>query len=253
VSAPVAARPDCSAKGPIWLAALGAVCGIAVVVPPLGSLARTSETANALQFAVLALLVPALMVIGAPWRRLGAIGRLAERHAARTASSSGFVALAVQVMALVAWRTPVAVTAVRHHGWLLGAEVLTLVGAGVALWLELVASPPMTPRTSPSRRIVLAAIAMWAVWIVAYVAGMSHGQGYPGFQHLPGHGLSGVADKQLATGLLWLAAAAAYLPVVFSNLFVWLRAEERAASDATAWRLRPDRPVVRPDEVRTAG
>jgi hypothetical protein len=94
---------------------------------------------------------------------------------------------------------------------------------------------------------------MWAVWIVAYVAGMSHGQGYPGFQHLPGHGLSGVADKQLATGLLWLAAAAAYLPVVFSNLFVWLRAEERAASDATAWRLRPDRPVVRPDEVRTAG
>ncbi len=152
---------------------------------------------------------------------------------------------------IVTWRIPSVVTGVAHHPWLLALEAVTLLAAGVWLWLELVTSSPMTPGTRPSRRIVLAAVAMWAVWIVAYVAGMSHGQGYPGFVHHPGHGLSGVADKQLATALLWVAAAVAYLPVVFSNLFAWLGAEEREASDAAAWRLRPDR-AAGSDEVRTA-
>jgi hypothetical protein len=109
----------------------------------------------------------------------------------------------------------------------------------------------MVPGTTPGRRMVLAAVAMWGVWIVAYVAGMAHGQGDPGFVHHPGHGLSGVADKQLATALLWAAAAAAYMPVVFFNLFAWLGAEERAATGAAAWRLRPDRGSPS-NEVRSA-
>jgi cytochrome c oxidase assembly factor CtaG len=225
----------------MWLAVLGAVCGIAVLVPPLGSLARTSETANALQFAVLAIGVPALVVIGAPWRRLGPVARLADARAARARRSSGVGALGLEVAMVVTWRTPALVGGVVHHPWLLGVEAVTLVVAGVALWLELVSSAPMSPGTTPSRRVVLATTAMWTVWIVAYVAGMSHGQGYPGFVHSPRHGLSGVADKQLATALLWVAAAVAFLPVVFTNLFAWLGAEERAATGPAAWRLRPDR------------
>ncbi len=251
MSEPVAVRPDRSAGAPTWLALLGALCALGVLVPPLGPLARTSETANALQFAVLALLVPSLVVLGAPWRRLGPIGRLADARAARATRSSGIGALVVQVALVVAWRTPVMVSAVRHDPWLLLAEAATVVAAGVALWLELVASPPMAPGTTASRRIVLAAVAMWAVWIVAYVAGMSHGQGYPGFVHHAAHGLSGVADKQLATALLFVAAAVAYLPVVFTNLFSWLGAEERAATGAAAWRLRPDR-TGPTDEVHPA-
>ena len=250
MSAPVAVRPDRSGGATTWLAALGVAFGIAVVLPPLASLARTSETVNALQFAVLALCVPALVVVGAPWRRLGPIGRLADARAARARRPSGVGALGLQVALVVTWRMPAMVSAVGRHPWLLLVEAVTLVVAGIALWLELVVSPPMAPGTSPSRRIVLAAVAMWAVWIVAYVAGMSHGQGYPGFVHHPGHGLSGVADKQLATALLWVAAAVAYQPVVFRNLFAWLGAEERAAAGA-AWRLRPDR-TAETGEVRSA-
>lgn len=251
MSDPIAAPAGRPARATAWLAILGALLGVAVLVPPLVSLARTSETMNALQFAVLALAVPALVVLGAPWRALGPLGRLAESRAARTAPSSGVVALVCEVAAVVAWRTPAAVSAVGQHRWLLAVEAATLVVLGVALWLELVASSPMAPRTTASRRIVLAAIAMWTVWSVAYVAGMAHGQGYPGFHHHAGQGLSGVADKQLATGLLFLAAAAAYLPVVFVNLFAWLGGEERGASEAASWRLRPDR-GARTDEVRPA-
>jgi cytochrome c oxidase assembly factor CtaG len=252
VSGPPVARPDRAAGARRWLAALGAVLALAVVVAPLRSLARTSEVANALQFAVLALAVPALVVVGAPWRALGGLGRLAERRAWRRARSSGTVALAGEVLVVVVWRTPGVVSAIGHHPWLLAVEAVTLVVAGVALWLELAASPPMTPRTTVSRRIVLATVAMWTVWIVAYVAGMAHGQGYPGFHHHPGAGLSGVADKQLATALLFAAAAAAYLPVVFASLFSWLGAEERAGTDAAPWVLRPER-GPRTDEVRAAG
>lgn len=252
MSAPAAARPGPSPRATAWLAVLGVLCGCAVLVPPLASLARSSETANALQFAVLALAAPALVVLGAPWRRLGPVGRLAEGRAARTRTPAGVVALVVEVVMVVAWRVPVAVRGVAEHPWLLGVEAVTLVASGVALWLELVGSAPMTPRTTPSRRIVLGAVAMWAVWIVAYVAGMAHGQGYPGFVHHPGHGLSGVADKQLATALLWVAAAAAYLPVIYTNLFAWLGAEERAGTGAAAWRLRPDRPGDAEAEVRSA-
>jgi cytochrome c oxidase assembly factor CtaG len=250
VSAPVAVRPDGAASEMVWLAVLGGVLGVAVLVGPLSSLAQRSETANALQFAVLALAVPALVVLGAPWRHFAPLGRRAAARAARARRSSGFAALCVQVAIVVAWRMPAAVRGVQQHRWLLAFEVVTLVAAGIALWLELVRSSPMVPSTTPGRRIVLAAAAMWGVWIVAYVAGMAHGQGYPGVVHHPGHGLSGAADQQLATALLWAAAAAAYGPVVFFNLFAWLGAEERAASGAAAWRLRPDRGPT--DEVRSA-
>jgi len=234
----------------VWLAGLGAAGGLAVVLPPLVSLARTSELANALQFATLALAVPALVVLGAPWQVLGPTRRLASARARRGASSSGAAALAGEVVAVVAWRTPAAVSAIGHHPWLLGVEALTLIAAGIGLWLQLVASSPMVPGTTKSRRIVLATIAMWTVWVVAYVMGMAHGQGYGWFHHRPGEGLSGVADKQLATALLWVAAAAAYFPVIFANLFAWLADEERGSSDAASWRLRPERATH--DEVRSA-
>jgi len=251
VSEAASARASRSRATP-WLAMLGVLLGVAVLVPPLASFARTSEALDALQFAVLALAVPALVVLGAPWHTLGLIGRLADARAAATPTPwGGVVALAFEVAAVVAWRTPLAVSAIEHHGWLVVLEAATLVAAGVALWLELVGSFPITPRTTASRRIVLAAVAMWTVWIVAYVTGMAHGQGYPGFPHHPGEGLSGVADKQLATAVLWVAAAAAYMPVVFVNLFAWLGAEERRAPDAASWGLRPDA-GTRADEVHPA-
>jgi cytochrome c oxidase assembly factor CtaG len=240
VTSAVAAPADRATTARAWLAVLGVAAGVATLVPPLSRIARTWESGDALQFAVLALGVPALVVLGAPWRYLGPLGRIAARRAASSRASSGVPALLAQVLVVVAWRTPAAVGAVDRHVSLLALEALSLLVVGVALWLELVDSAPMVPRTVPSRRIVLATVAMWTVWIVAYVAGMAHGEGYPGFHHTAGQGLSAGADQQLATVLLFFAAAAAYLPVIFSNLFAWLGAEERTGADGSAWRLRPD-------------
>jgi len=168
----------------------------------MASLARRHEVLDALQFAVLAIVAPALLALGAPWRRFGPRVRLARGHRAGRGALAGATALVVEMGVVIAWRTTGAVGAIGGHPWLVWVEAATCIGAGTALWLELVDAPPLGSRTAPGRRIVLATIAMWTVWVVAYVTGMSHGQGYPGFHHVAGHGLSGIADKQLATAVL---------------------------------------------------
>jgi len=219
----------------------------------MASLARRYEVLDALQLAVLAIGAPALIVLGAP-SGPGPLARRRERLGWRRREGhgpfAGVAALVAEVALVVAWRTTGAVSAIGRHPWLVWVEAATLVVTGVVLWRELVDVPGLVSRTPPGRRIVLASIAMWTVWIVAYVAGMSHGQGYPGFHHVAGHGLRGIADKQLATAVLWTAAALAYLPVVFVSLSKWLHAEERRAGESFG----PVRRAAgaRADEVRSA-
>jgi cytochrome c oxidase assembly factor CtaG len=106
-------------------------------------------------------------------------------------------------------------------------EAACLVGGGAALWLELVDSPPLAPRLARPKRIALAALAMWTIWVTGYIVGLSHGSIYTSFHHhVAGSGLSLAADQEVVTFVLWFVAAAAYVPIVFWNLIVWLKADE---------------------------
>ncbi len=133
--------------------------------------------------------------------------------------------VAVDLGAVIAWHTPSAVAAVAAHGWLAPVEGVTLVAVGIGLWLELVSSPPLEPRSSLLRRAVLAAIAMWAFWILAYVTGLSTHGFYKNFHHTAG-GLSAAADQQIASAVLWAVAAACFIPVIFWSALRWLQSEE---------------------------
>ena len=222
---------------------VAAVLAVAVVVPPLFELARRYEVAEAVQFSVLAMAVPALIALGAPWGRMG----LSHSAAAVGAGSREagpvdqlayarrrhpeFVRSALFLLAfmgsVVAWRTPAAVDAVsRGDPWLVAVEAATLVAVGLAFWLELVESPPLVPRSTRPVRAVMASLAMWTVWTVAYLVGFSSSSWYSGFHHTVGHGLSTAADQQLSTVVLWFVAAVVFMPVVFWNVLQWLRSEE---------------------------
>lgn len=222
------------ATGRRWLA-LGALLLLAAALaPPLYSLARRYEVAEALRFSLLAIAVPALATMGAPWswsgpggarrpwRRLARLAASRRHHPEVTRAGAFLVA---DVALMVAWRTSGAVDALRTHPWLVALEAVTLVLAGVGLWLELVLSPPLEPRLTRPLRAVLAAFAMWSVWVVAYLVGLSGGVFYRSYPSHPG-GLSAIADQQLATAVLWAAAAVAFLPVVFWNLMLWLRTDD---------------------------
>jgi cytochrome c oxidase assembly factor CtaG len=225
--------------------ALLALC----LVPPLSSEARRYEFVEAIQYCLLVVVVPALAVIGAPWRPLGLasadalpvdvggdaaqapagprpVDRLAHgrRRHPEALRSACFVAL--YLAGAVLWRTPVGVNALARHPWLVAVEAVTLVPLGMGLWLELVDSPPLTPRLSRPHRVALAAVCMWTIWVLAYLVGLSHASWYHAYVHHAGSGLSLSADQQLTTGVMWFISGCAFVPVVFWNLIRWLQSEE---------------------------
>ena len=126
----------------------------------------------------------------------------------------------------VAWHAPAAVAAVDPQGWLVVVEAASLLLFGLGLWLELVASPPLTPRSGHLRRAVLGRGGHVDFWILAYVSGLSDHGFYRNFHHVAG-GLSAAADQQIASAVLWfVAAAVAFAPVIFWNAYRWLKTEE---------------------------
>ena len=210
---------------------------MACLVPPLSGTARRFEYGEALQFSLLAIVVPA----SGRHRRPVATPRAGQGQRARshrasptgsptggcgTGSSPGLSSSSpLDLGAVVAWHAPRAVADVSEHGWLVPLEGVTLLVFGLGLWLELVASPPLVPRSGYLRRAVLAAFAMWTFWILAYVLGLSNHAFYPNFAHVPG-GLSAAADQQVASAVLWFVAAASFVPVIFWNAMMWLRTDE---------------------------
>jgi cytochrome c oxidase assembly factor CtaG len=218
-----------------WCLLGAAVVALACLAPPLSSTARRFEYGEALQFSLLAIVVPVLVALGAPWRRLGLARvhepgppRLADRVADRRLRHRelpwSLAFIAADLAAVVAWHAPRAVADVAQHAWLLPLEGVTLLLFGLGLWLELVASPPLVPRSAYLRRAVLAALAMWTFWILAYILGLSNHAFYRNFAHVPG-GLSAAADQQVATAVLWFVAAASFVPVIFWDAMMWLRTD----------------------------
>jgi cytochrome c oxidase assembly factor CtaG len=220
-----------------WCLPAALVALLLALVPPVSGAARRIEYAQALQFALVAVVVPALVTASAPWRWLGLKGlsapgsgmrwvdRLADQRRRRRELPRSLVFIAADIAVVVAWHTPVAVAAGARHGWLAPVEAATLLVFGVGLWLELISSPPLAPRSGHLRRAVLAALAMWALWTLAYVVGMSNHDFYSNFHHDPG-GLSGAADQQIASAVLWLVSALAFVPVIFWNALMWLKTED---------------------------
>jgi cytochrome c oxidase assembly factor CtaG len=121
----------------------------------------------------------------------------------------------------LAWRVPPALDALARHPGLVAAQAITLLAAGIGLWLWLVRSPPLAPRLCGAQRAAIAALAMWSMWIAAYALGFSSRplvHAYAG-----GGGPGVVADQEIAVGLVWAVAGVCFVPVIFAGVISWLR------------------------------
>lgn len=230
------------------LAVLGVILWFLFLLPPFAVWAQRFEYVQAIQYCVFAVVAPALLVTGAPWRWLGLaskdphvvdddgtlvsptrtliVDRFAIARAGRPAQGRAIVLTFIFAGLTIFWRTAPLGDALARHSWLAIIESGTLVSIGVAMWLELVESAPLTPRASRPFRIGMATIAMWSVWVLAYLIGLAHNSWYHAFHHVAGRGISLSADQQLSSGMMWLLTAGAFLPVVFWNLVHWLQSEE---------------------------
>ena len=242
-------------RGRFWLAAVALALLLLSLVPPAATYARRYVFAESLQFLLFATVVPALLVLGAPWRRPGAAAgqglaglllpaRPGPRRPGRSGFARGFTVLLVFVGTVIAWRLPASVDALARWPGFAAAEMATLVAAGSALWLELVESPPSLPALPRPLRAVFAAVAMWTIWVLAYILGFSQVAWFRAYAH--GAGLSPVADQEIATGIMWAVPALCFVPVVFATALTWLKdpedPDEELRAIVAAERPQPGRP-----------
>lgn len=203
---------------------------VAVFVPPLLTEGRRYEYVETVQFALASLVLPALIVVGYPLERLGrrwpALGsrlvRATEVRRHHPGLGRGLVPVSVDAGLVIAWRMPALMDALARHPWLVVVEVVSVVAVGMWLWLELIASPPFTPRVARPWRAVLAAVIMWTIWVVSFIVGFSHVPWYLAFHHA-GQGISLQADQQVSTGIMWVVALCVFLPVIFGDMMGWLK------------------------------
>jgi cytochrome c oxidase assembly factor CtaG len=250
-----AARPT-GARGRSWLAG----AGVALIVAALAvtGLARRYVVAESAQFVVFAMAAPALIMLGAPWHLLrlsrgpGEAGRAPaplDRLAAARQRHTSFLRagayLVVFIGVSMAWRLPPVVDALARHPVLVLPELVTLLAAGIGLWLELVSSPPLAPRLPNPQRAAIAALAMWSTWAAAYALGLANHAVFHGYDG-PGSALSAAADQQIAVALVWAVSACCFVPVVFVALLNWLSASDNPDEELQRM-ARDDRqlPVVR--------
>ncbi|MGH3280187.1 MAG: cytochrome c oxidase assembly protein [Trebonia sp.] len=193
-----------------WPAIAAVVIGIlAAALPEL--VAGGHLFAETIQFAAAAMVVPALAALGTPW-----VPRFA-RLSLPGAAAVGVVFIGV----CLAWRVPSALDALARHPVLRVPELVTLLVAGLALWLQLVGSPSSPVRLTRPQRAAVAAIPMWSVWVVAYVLGFANHAVVSGYD--VSGSLGTVTDQEITVILTWVISAACFIPVIAVTLLTWLR------------------------------
>jgi cytochrome c oxidase assembly factor CtaG len=239
--------PKWRARERHWLTASAVAVLVACLVPPVTTLARRYVFVESIQFALFAMAVPAMVVLGAPWRLLrlsrgtpgvanppgvanrpgvanppGVADRLAvaRRRHPSIAGSMAFLVLFAGVSLI--WRLPTVVNALAGNEALTVLEMASLLVAGTGLWLEIATSPPLMPRGAGPQRAVIAALAMWFIWIMAYILGFATDAVFHAYSRAGG-GLGPVTDQALATWSMWLVAGLCFAPVVFIATLGWLR------------------------------
>lgn len=213
-----------------WFTAAGVALIVLSLLPPAGTLALRYVTAESIQFCVFAMVAPCFLVLGAPWRLLrlsrpeGGPG-VADRVAATRREQGSFLRAGLFLTAFMAvtlfWRLPPVMDALVRSPALVAAELVTLLAAGLSVWLELLDSPPLAPRLPRPQRTAITALAMWFIWAIAYVIGFHSGTVFSAFS-VPGRAISMVADQEVAVTVMWAVAGFCFVPLVFTNMFGWL-------------------------------
>jgi cytochrome c oxidase assembly factor CtaG len=220
-----------------WLAPAAVVLSLGAVLPPSATYARQYEAAQALQFVIFAVVAPALLALSRPRPGGPASGRghqgsrdltrrRGRRPAARRPTERAAAARLLAFIALVIiWRLPAVLNALAADPALAAAELVTLTGAGSGVWLELAGPALLRQPLARPLRAAVAAAAMWTMWIIAYVTGMSHLSWTGTHRGTPG-ALSAAADQQVTVGIMWAVPAICFLPVIYGMLITWLGERE---------------------------
>ena len=246
----------------------GLLLALLAVVSPMGYWSYRLIWARNLQDVILAIVAPALIVLGAPWRPLSrglrldgrlhrwdqrAAGDAGDDDAARRNRAAGWrpwpVAVAVAFCAIWwAWHLPALFDAALHSSVVYALEVASYVVVGTLLWLQLVDSPPLRPQLSPLRRVGLLLGVAASGTVLGLIRVYSSGLAYPAYLSFRHDVLSVISDQQVGGGVLWVIPLVPFSIVAVALAVGWLSEDESEATAAdfdrllrrkSAWPSRP--------------
>lgn len=231
---------------------IGLLLALLAVASPVGYWSHRFIWVRSIQDVILAVGAPALIVLGAPWgplsRGLGLSGWLRRREPDGGRAAAGRVPSrarrALPVLMTLAfsviwwgWHAPVLYDAARGHPAVYAAEVVTYLGAGVLLWLQLIGSRPYSPLLGPLRRVVLVVGTAASCTVLGLIAVFGNGLVYPAYRGMQHHVLSVVADQQVGGAVLWVVPLVPFSTLAIALLIGWLNDEESKAVTAGLDRL----------------
>src|SRR5215469_11119131 len=232
---------------------IGLLMVLLALVSPMGYWSHQLIWVRNLQDVVLAVMAPALIVLGAPWLPLARGAGLGRRghHDGESAAAGdgeagggspppGWRALPILVTVLFCvtwwvWHLPGPFDAALRSPAIYAAEVVTYLAVGIGFWLQLIRVP-----------LVVAAAASGTV--LGLIRAYGPGVAYPAYLGL-GHSVSSVVSSQQAGGaILWVFPLIPFSIVAVALAVRWLEDEESGATEAdfdrllkhkSAWPSRP--------------
>jgi putative membrane protein len=248
----------------------GLLLALLAVVSPVGYWSYRLIWVRNLQDVILAIVAPALIVLGAPWQPLRrGLGRRSQHPAEEAAAGAGAAGLTAtrtarpgwQVRPVLAavvfcvvwwvWHLPGPFDAALHSSAIYAAEVASYLAIGVLLWLPWLGTRPLAPLMAPMRTAGLVVAVAAATTVLGLMRTFSPAVTYPAYLGPSHRLLSVVSDQQVGGGILWVVPLIPFSVLAVFLVFAWLRDEESGATDADLDRLLrhksawPSRPSLR--------
>jgi putative membrane protein len=242
---------------------IGLMLALLALVSPMSYWSYRLIWVRNLQDVVLAIVAPALIVLGAPWLPLRdglGLGRRRHHHhdEGGEASEKSIARPGWQLMPILAtvafcvtwwvWHLPGPFDAALRSPAVYAAEVITYLGAGTVLWLQLIGSRPLSPAMAPLHRVALVVAVVASGTLLGLIRAYGPGLAYPDYLGR-GYSLGSVVSYQQAGGaILWVIPLIPFSIVAVALAVNWLKDEEAGASEAdfdrllrhkSAWPSRP--------------
>lgn len=252
----------------------GLLLALLTLVSPVGYLSGVYIWVRGLQFLLLALTAPGLIVLGAPWLALrAAFRRPGAGGAPRGASSAGrplgsarsgepgqpgtrlvplegklparppwllarpILAVVVVNVVWLAWQLPGPFDSAHNSSLVASAEHATIMLAGVVLWLQLIGSAPFSPAARPLRRMELVVATVGAMTVLGMVLVFGSSVLYPVYANSAHHVMTVLDDQQLSGAVIWMGSLLPLITVAVVLLMRWLSEEDSAELSADLDRL----------------
>ena len=254
-------RGEGTPRGIGWQAAAfygGLLVVLLALLSPLAYWSHLYIWVRSLQDILLANVAPVFLVLGAPWLVLrrglafprppaGDAGPRAGDAAPRPAASRARLAVGTVIAFNVVWcgwHLPPLYDGALRYPVVYAAEVVSYLGLGVAFWLVLIGSAPLSPVLAPLRRVMLLAGTVVVGTLLGMVLVFGYGVAYPSYLGAGHHVLSVVYDQQAGGAVLWVLVLPVYVTVGVALLIRWLNDEETEALTSGLDRLlKPAKPA----------